>query len=176
MASYGATARLLHWLTVLFVLSTLPVGAIMVREGLSRPVQDALFIYHKNVGVILLRLAWRLMRPPPPLPARMPALQARMAHAVHLGLYAMLLFMAITGYVRVVAGGFPIELLDWLGVPPLLPRMDNVAETASLLHFRGKFVLIALIVLHVGAALWHGLIKRDGVLGRMWPPLGRARG
>lgn len=176
MQGYGTTARLFHWISAILILSTIPVGAIMVREGLSRPVQDTLFIFHKNVGVILLvlvllRLAWRAFNPPPPRPAGvMAGWQETLSSWVHRGLYAMLLFMAITGYVRVSAGGFPIEMLDWLGVPRL-PRNIPLADFASMLHFYGKFVLVALVVLHVAGALHHAVLKRDGVFSRMWPPV-----
>lgn len=175
MAGYGTTARLFHWIMAIMILSTIPVGAIMVREGLTRSTQDMLFIFHKNIGVILLvlillRLIWRLLNPPPPLPASVPRPQAQVAHLVHLGLHGMLLFMATTGFVRVSAGGFPIEMLDWMGVPPL-PRNDALADTASTLHFYGKFVLVALVLMHVMGAAFHGIVKRDGVFTRMWPPL-----
>lgn len=174
---YGRTARLFHWITVLLVLGMFPAGAIMVQEGLSRPVQDALFIFHKNVGTILLvlvllRLAWRAISPPPPPPASMPIWQRRLSGAVHAGLYGMLLFMTVTGYVRVGMGGFPLELADWLGVPRL-PRNEAVADLASTAHFYGRFVLLGLILLHVAGALQHALIRRDGVMARMWPPLAR---
>ena len=177
MAGYGTTARLMHWITVLLVAGMIPAGLIMTREGLARPTQDALFIFHKNVGVILLvlvllRLLWRVLNPPPPLPATVPGWQQRVSGAVHAGLYAMLLFMAVTGFVRVSAGGFPIEMLDWLGVPRL-PRMEGLAELAKSAHFYGKFVLMALIVAHVAGALQHAIVKRDGVFSRMWPPVAR---
>lgn len=178
MQGYGTTARLFHWISAILILATIPVGLIMVREGLSRPVQDTLFIFHKNVGVILLvlillRLAWRALNPPPPMPAGVMAdWQHRLSEWVHRGLYAMLLFMAVTGFVRVSAGGFPIEMLDWMGVPRL-PRNIPLADTASTLHFYGKFVLGALVVLHVAGALHHALLKRDGVFSRMWPPVAR---
>jgi len=175
MTGYGNTARILHWITVLLVLSTIPAGAIMVQEGLDRPTQDRLFIYHKNVGVIILlllliRIAWRAMNPPPPLPDSVPALQQRVAHWTHMGLYAMLLFMPITGYIRVTTGGFPIEMLDWMGIPPLFPRMESVESIAKSLHYYGRYVLVVLILMHVGGALYHGIVLRDGVFRRMWPP------
>jgi cytochrome b561 len=90
---------------------------------------------------------------------------------VHLGLYAMLIFMALTGYTRVAAGGFPIEMLDALGLPRLAPRSDALAETAQTLHHYGRYVLIALVLMHVGAALFHAVALRDGVFSRMWPPV-----
>jgi cytochrome b561 len=178
MPGYGSTARLMHWITVLLVLSTIPAGTIMVQEDITRSLQDRLFIYHKNIGLIILllvliRLVWRALNPPPPLPDSVPVLQQRVATATHWALYAMLIFMPVTGYVRVVTGGFPIEMLDWLGVPPLLSRNETVENIAMSLHYYGRYVLIVLILMHVGGALYHGLIRRDGVFGRMWPPLAR---
>ncbi len=176
MTGYGTTARILHWITVLLVLSTIPVATIMVQEGLDRPTQDILFIYHKNVGVILflliaLRIGWRLLNPPPPLPHSVPPLQQRVARLTHIALYGMVLFMTVTGYIRVTTGGFPIEMLDLLGVPPLFPTMESVETIAKTLHFYGRYVLIVLILLHVSGALYHGVIRRDGVFRRMWPPI-----
>lgn len=176
-AGYGTVARLLHWITVVLVLAMMPVGMIMQREGLDRATQDLLFIFHKNFGVLVLvlvlfRLIWRAFNPPPPLPASVPDWQAELSSWVHRGLYVMLVFMAVTGYVRVTAGGFPIEFLDWLGMPRL-PRMEGLAELAKSAHFLGKFLLLALILLHVAGALGHAIVKRDGVMQRMWPPVAR---
>jgi cytochrome b561 len=160
------------------VLATIPIGTAMVQEGIPRSTQDTLFILHKNGGVIILllmlaRIAWRLGHPPPPLPESVPPIQQLASRVVHLGLYGMLLFMAVTGYVRVAAGGFPIEMLDAIGMPRLAPRSDALAETAQTLHRYGRLVLMALVLLHVGAAAFHGIVKRDGVVSRMWPPFGR---
>ena len=81
---YRPTARLLHWLVALLVIATIPAGTVMVQEGLPRWLQDGLFMFHKNVGVVILllvlfRLAWRAANPPPPLPASVPGWQARIA-------------------------------------------------------------------------------------------------
>lgn len=174
---YGVGSRVFHWLTVLMVFVMIPVGLTMTQE-IPRSVQDPLFILHKGLGVVvlatvLLRLAWRAFNPPPPLPAAMPVLQCHAAAAVHWGLYALLLVMPISGYVRVMAGGFPIELLNALGVPPLIAKNEPLAETAEAIHATAAFGLIGLIGLHVAAAAYHGLIRKDSVFSRMWPPLPR---
>ncbi|MBP7241183.1 cytochrome b/b6 domain-containing protein [Amaricoccus sp.] len=171
---YGVVARIFHWGTVLMIVVMIPVGLIMTQE-IPRSIQDPLFILHKGLGVVVLvvvvlRIAWRLANPPPPLPASIPALQRRVARATHLGLYALLLAMPVSGYVRVIAGGFPIELLNALGVPPLLGKNEPLAAAASTFHFGGALALMALILLHVAGASYHGLVRRDGVASRMWPP------
>lgn len=171
-------ARALHWVTAILVIATIPVGTLMVQEGLPRAFQDGLFIFHKNVGVILIllvavRLIYRAAHEPPPLPASVPDWQRQAAGLTHVLLYALLIVMGLSGYVRVTAGGFPIEMLDALGIPPLAPRSDSLAETAKAVHFYARFALVALILLHVGAALQHLFSRADGVFSRMWPAAGR---
>lgn len=172
---YKAPARWLHWLVAALVLAMVPVGFLMVQQGLSRPFQNALFLFHKNMGVIvalivLVRLLYRWRNPPPPLPASLPSWQKRISAWVHGLLYALIVLMPVSGYVRVRAGGFPIEMLDALGIGSLLPRSEALANAAKSLHYAGALALVVLLVLHLGAALQHGLIKRDGIMGRMWPP------
>jgi len=171
---YKPTARIIHWIVAIMVLAMLPIGTMMTQEDLARSTQDTLYILHKNGGVILLvlmilRLVFRLVNPPPPLPLTIPAWQEKAAGLTHFILYFMLFFMAITGLVRVQAGGFPVEILDALGIPPIIPRNETVEGIAQTAHFYGRLVLVAAILVHIGAALQHGLIKKDGVFSRMWP-------
>jgi cytochrome b561 len=170
---YRLSQRVLHWLTALLVLATIPAGLTMVQEGLARPTQDALFVFHKNAGVIIFllvvaRIVYRIANPAPPLPASVPRWQKGASHAVHGLLYVLLLVMAISGYIRVNAGGFPLEGLDALGAPRFVPRSDELAETAKSIHAVVKFPLIVLIQLHILAALYHAIVRRDGVFSRMW--------
>ncbi len=173
---YSSTTRVLHWVSAVLILSTIPIGAIMLREGLARPTQDLLFILHKNGGVIIFalvvaRLIWRAISPPPPLPASVSGWQQKAAKFGHWGLYGMLLVMSVSGYVRVRAGGFPVEMLDAIGAPTFVPRSDALADFAQTVHHYGRVFLVALIIAHVAAALWH-MIRRDGVMRRIWPPVG----
>jgi cytochrome b561 len=177
--AYGWAARALHWLMAVLLLLTIPAGLVMVRSGIDRELQNALFIYYKNVGVFLLLLvAVRLVvrwRNPPPAVSGLPPWQARMALITHRALYGLLVLMPVAGYVRVRAGGYPIESLDALGLSALMPRSDELAEVAKTVHHWAGIAITALIALHVGAGLFHALIRRDGVFERMWPPLGGRR-
>lgn len=175
--SYRASARWLHWGMALLVLAMIAAGFIMTQEGLSRPLQNRLFIFHKNVGVLLLalilvRMFVRWRGPVPPMPSHLPAWQAQIAKLTHVLLYALLLVMPLAGYIRVKAAGFPIETLDAWGVPSLAPRSEALADVAKAIHFYGGWALAVLVALHIGAALHHGLIKRDGIFSRMWPGAG----
>ena len=146
----------------------------MLEEGLARPVQDRLFIFHKNIGVVIFvlvvaRIVYRAFNPPPPLPDTVPLVQQRIATATHIALYALLLVMTMSGYVYVVAGGFPLEGLDAIGFPRLVPENKPLADAAQATHLVTRFLLITLIALHVGAALYHWVIRKDGVFQRMVP-------
>ena len=172
---YRITARLFHWIVALLVLLMIPAGIVMIQEGIGRSLQNSLFIFHKNFGVLVLllvlaRLLYRWRRPPPPLPDAVPGWQRRIAGLNHAALYALLVLMPVAGYVRVRAGGFPIEALDALGVPAMVPRSDALAEVAKTTHYFGGLALIAVVALHIGAAIYHGALRRDGVFSRMWPP------
>jgi cytochrome b561 len=175
---YRVPARLIHWVMALLVLGMIPVGFFMIREGLDRSLQNFLFISHKNIGVLLLllifvRLIYRWRNPPLLAPVAMPAVQKFASHASHFGLYALLLIMPLAGYVRVRAGGFPIESLDAMGLPSFVPRSDALAEVAKTVHFYGAYAIAGLVVVHISAAAYHGLVRRDGIFSRMWPPVGR---
>jgi cytochrome b561 len=172
---YDTVSRLFHWTTALLVLVMIPVGLVMAQEP-PQPWGDRLFILHKGLGpvvlvVVLARLAWRAFHPAPPLPPSVPPLQRSAAHLVHAALYAVLVAMPVSGYVFVDAGDYPIEALQALGIPPFIPKNPALSKAAETVHVTLAFVLIALIAAHVGAAALHGLVRRDGVVARMWPPL-----
>jgi len=178
---YTRTARLFHWGMALLVLAMIPAGLIMVQPDLDRSLQNSLFVFHKNVGallivLVLLRLIYRWLNPPAPLPDAMPGWQNLAAKASHVGLYTLLVIVPVAGYTRVKAGGFPIETLDAWGVPSLVPRSDALAEVAKTVHYFGGLAIACLIGLHIAAAAYHGIIRRDGVFSRMWPPFAGRRG
>jgi len=175
---YSATARLFHWGIALIVFLMIPAGVIMIRAGVSRPLQDSLFIFHKNTGLIIfilvaLRLAYRWRHPPPALPADIPGWQRLAARTSHAALYLLLFLMPIAGYVRVRAGGFPIEGLDAMSIGTMVPRSDALAETAAMVHYFGAIALGAIILVHMSAAAFHAVIRRDEVFWNMWPPFKR---
>lgn len=175
--TYPAASRLIHWVMALLVLGMIPIGFIMVQKGLPRGLQNFLFISHKNIGTLLLllifvRLANRWFNPPNLTSVELPKVQELAAKLTHFGLYALLLVMPLSGYIRVRAGGFPIEALDALSIPALVPRSDALAEFAKSVHFYASYAIAALVAMHVAAALYHGIVRRDGIFSRMWPMTG----
>ena len=175
---YSGTSRFIHWIMAILVLGMTIVGFLMVREGLSRPLQNTLFISHKNIGVLLLilifvRLFVRWRNPPQLAPVKLAPAQELAAKVTHFGLYALLLIMPLAGYIRVRAGGFPIEALDAMGVPALVPRSEALAEAAKAVHFYGAYAIAILIVMQIGAECFHGLVKKYGEYASMCPQVSK---
>lgn len=170
---YLPTARVLHWVTVAAMVAQFILGVwittfLPAEESLKR----VLFAIHENIGFSLLpltlyRLRFRLAHPPAPLPDEMPIIMRLAAHANHWALYLALIAMPILGLLASTAWGFPFS---WLGVIPIpLPfgKNEALAQFFSLLHFIGAWALGLAILAHVGGALYHGVIRRDGILQRM---------
>jgi cytochrome b561 len=95
------------------------------------------------------------------------------AHVSHGLLYALMVIVPLAGYVRVRAGGFPIEMLDAIGFPALVPKSEALAATAKSVHYYGGGAIMVVLAAHIGAAVFHGVVKKDGIFSRMWPPAGR---
>ena len=117
----------------------------------------------------LVRLVWRhRFAYLPPFPQSMPKLQQWIAKANEYGLYALLFVQPITGLGNVLFHGRPFQLLIW-EVPALLAPNPAIRSLFVEAHEFGAKALLALIGLHAGAALFHRLVLRDGVLQRMLP-------
>ena len=171
--AYSAPAKLAHWLIALLIVTTYGVAWTMVDMKLS-PGKLKLFNYHKWIGVTVfalavLRLAWRLYRRPPPLPASMRAWEMRSAGIAHRLLYLLLFAIPLSGWLMSSAKGFQTVYLGKLPIPDLLGKNAALGAALTEVHEALTWLLLALLVLHVAAALKHHFIDRDDVLRRMLP-------
>jgi cytochrome b561 len=170
---YTRTARTLHWITVALLLAIAPLGLWL---GWAMPEDEALklrlYMWHESLGflvlpVTLFRLLWRWRHPPPPGPPQ-PAALAGLAHANHLALYALLLAQPVVGILTTAAWGFPPSLFGLLPLPVPMGENQALAPLLTSLHGWIALSLGLLVLLHASAALlWHGLVRRDGLLRRM---------
>jgi cytochrome b561 len=163
-------ARVLHWLIALMILTMLFIGVGMVASVSER--HEWLISIHKPLGISILilaiiRLIVRLRNPPPPLPADLPPIQKLAAHASHWLLYFLMLVIPLVGWAMLSAGGYPVMLSHSLRLPPIFPV--NAAAFAILRHTHAWLAMLLFLTFlaHLGAALYHGLIRRDGVLWSM---------
>lgn len=167
---YSLPARVLHWIMALLLLSLLLAGLTMVQSLQSW--QPTLLAAHKSFGVValllvLVRLGVRLTHQPPDLPASLSAPQKAAAHATQVLLYVAMVGMPLSGLLMQGAAGRPVTVLGLFTIPALLSVDLSTYALLRELHTWMAWGLIALVMLHVGAALHHGLIRRDSVLRSM---------
>lgn len=171
--SHGAIA--FHWTIALLVIANLIIG--IGHDGI--PFLRTLMGAHKAIGVTVLvltvgRIAWRIAHRPPALPVGTPAWEKGVAHATHWILYILMLAMPLTGWLM-VSGPGPQRPMTWFGLfaIPTLPASTGMADLGHDAHGVLGWLMAALVVLHIAAALRHHLVLRDTVLVRIAPALGR---
>lgn len=170
---YPATSKLLHWLIAVCVLTTAPVAIAMTRmaEGPSR---DALYNFHKSLGVtILILMALRLInRVVAGAPVADPGIlpwQKTVSSIVHASLYGLLLAMPIAGYIANSLFGAATPVFGLFDLPPIVAKNEALSEQLFALHRWAGYLLVVMVATHIAAALYHAFIRRDDVLKRMLP-------
>ena len=176
---YRSGAKWLHWLIALMVFGLLGVGLYMTDMRIS-PQKIQLYMTHKSLGLtvlmlMLLRLAYRIKNPAPALPAGIPGWQKAASQITHLLLYLLLFAMPISGWLMNGASGFPMKYFGLVRVPDLLARNQEYLALFKAVHFYIAWTLMAVIALHVLAALKHHFIDRDTILRRMLPSFASRR-
>ena len=177
---YSPVARGLHWSVAVLVLVTAPIGLIMADRG-ARDIWDAttnnLYSTHKLIGLTILtlmiaRLAYRVSHGAPPPEPTLTPVEKGVSTVVHWAIYFMLFAVPIGGYLGI--SYYPALDIFGVKVPGLVTPNEDTAKAVFKLHGLGAFVLLGLVALHIGAALMHGFVKKDGVLGRMIPGMKRS--
>lgn len=170
--SYTQVAIGLHWLIALLIFLNVAGGLYMESFSKGTPERDAVLFYHASTGslifmVAVLRLIWRLTHRPPNLPASIASWQQTASHILHWTLYALMLLVPLTGYVHRLAGAHPVNFFGLGYLPVFLDKNEPLRLLTDTLHETLVWVLVLLILGHIGAALKHRFIDRDGVFDRM---------
>ena len=179
--TYSGTARGFHWWTVALVVVQVPLGIYMAYRGNVQGIFDATtnFLYssHKSIGLIILflviaRLIYRFAHGAPRDEPTLERWQKGASHATHWSLYLLLLVVPILGYIGISL--YPaLGLFDVVTLPGIVAPNQAAAGTVFFYHWLAAVVLVLLVGVHVAGALFHYLIKKDGVLARMLPQAGR---
>jgi cytochrome b561 len=164
--------RLLHWLMAICILAMLFIGVGMVSTVM--PKYLTLVSIHKPLGIAILvlaiiRLVVRLRYGAPPLPAGLPEPMRLAAQLSHYALYLLMIGMPLIGWGMLSAAQYPVVLFGGVYLPAILPQSDSLHTLLWDAHFYLAFAFFALILLHVAAALFHALVRRDGVFEAMAP-------
>lgn len=170
---YTRTAKSLHWLMALMIFGLLGLGFYMSDLPLS-PQKLKLYSWHKWAGVTvfllaLARLAWRATHQPPAMPWQMSKLQQAAANVGHVALYLLMLAIPLSGWLMSSAKGFQTVWFGVLPIPDLLAKDKELGDMLLELHQGLNLLLIALLIVHVAAALKHHFFDKDDVLTRMLP-------
>ncbi len=183
---YTGVAMALHWLIALGIVAQLSLGLAMTKIAMARMTEFQLYQLHKSIGItvlllVLLRVLWRLGHRPPALPDALPAIERVAAKGTHWVLYLFMLGLPITGWMLVSVSPYNLPTVLFGRIPwPHLPIFTDVEDKGPIedvmkaVHAYAAWVLVAIVAVHSAAALRHHFIKRDDVLRRMLPRLGRA--
>lgn len=174
---YNNGAVFLHWLTALLVVAQVG-GGFLFASMANGPAKGTVFTAHKTLGATILllglaRLAWRLANPPPPYPLEMPRWERIAGVWNHRAFYFLLVALPLTGLTAIsggasAAGRTTTALLGGMSLP-LIPGISKSAgEIADNLHVTLVWTTLALLVLHIGAAVKHQ-VERNRAAGRMPP-------
>lgn len=169
---FSAVQRLLHWLMAVGILAMLFIGVGMVSTIGTRYVP--LVMTHKTLGIAILalalvRLAVRFISGAPALPPDLPQPMKLAAHLSHVALYALMIGMPLIGWAMMSTAAYPIVLFGGINLPPILPQSASLHALLWSAHSYLAFAFFALVLMHLAAALFHGLVRRDGVLQTMLP-------
>jgi cytochrome b561 len=172
--SYDRVAQAVHWLVAALAVTVIWLGWGIAWAPRNTPRRDLFVLIHESVGLTILaamvfRAWWRWRHPPPPLPPTLARHEAALAHLTHLTLYVLLLVMPVAGYLNIAAAGHAVNFFGIVPMPPLLPENARLSQAAIAIHLAGQYPLYFFVALHIAGALFHGFVRRDGVVERMLP-------
>ena len=170
---FDRTTRLMHWLTAGLMLLVF-VLAFSIDLATSRTSHTAILQLHRSVGITIWalalgRLVWRHFAEYPDWPSDMPPAMQVAAKASEYALYALLLTQPILGLLQTSAHGDHVDLFFLGQLPALIEKNRSLAQQLLTVHKFVGFSLLSLIALHVSAALFHHLWRRDDTLTAMLP-------
>lgn len=176
--SYGWLTIILHWLSAISILGMFALGLWMVDLNYYNVWYTDAPHYHKSIGLILAaliacRLIWKFRQIKPHGIGK--PWEKAAAKIMHMMLYVGLLSLFLTGYLISTADGRGIDIFNWMTVPSLGEWFDNQEDIAGDVHEWLAYILMALVAVHVVAALKHHFINKDATLIRIIKPSTQAK-
>lgn len=171
--SYGLVPQAVHWLTVIFIVVGWLLGTFM--DDFPKSARPSALLVHMTLGqcviaLLVLRLAWRIADPPPPLEkTRFGPLLEKVARLSHYVLYALLLAVPFLGIVVQLKRGNALPIVGVWTVASPWPADRAIAKVVLRAHEYLADALIVLAGVHAAAALTHHWIFGDRTLARMLP-------
>lgn len=173
-ARYNKVAITLHWIVAVLVLVLIGLGVYMVDIPRGTPERSFFYNLHKSIGlttgiIVLIRLWWRAKHPPPALPASMPGWQVTASKISHALLYMCLIMMPIAGFTASQFTKWGVNYFEIVKIPPMGSPNKVLYDFFQGVHVNTSYVLMAVLIVHIAAAIHHLLFVKDGVFQRMLP-------
>jgi cytochrome b561 len=172
--TYGLIHIVLHWTTAALIAVLLPLGLWMTGLDYYDPWYKKAPDLHRSIGVVtalvlVARLTWRLFnaKPTPLACSRREILAGK---AAHLLLYLIPFLLVVSGYLISTADGRAVDVFGWLEIPATLHGIEGQEDVAGDIHFVLAMTLLAIVTLHILAALRHHYVLKDSTLKRMLKP------
>lgn len=170
---YNGVAIAFHW-TIVVLLLVQFLTKLLPSNVIPDVGERMLNAWHLSVGptilvLMLLRLGWRLIHPAPPPPADLSPIMRGVSRATHWAFYAVLIVLPVLGWLSASAYGATVRLAGIVTLPALIAPDKALGERIGNVHGVLAWVLLALVALHVCGALYHVVVKKDGVIRRMLP-------
>ncbi len=171
MNKYNLVSRIFHWTMAIAIIGTLALGLYMADLEFTPEVGE-LYGYHKATGVLILlafflRIIWVYKHKAPPFPSSMKECEKKLATAAHRLLYFFMFLMPMSGWAMSSSGGYPVSVFGLFTLPSIVPKNKELFDILHEVHEYAGFALIALLVIHVAAVIYHQFVRKDNVLGRM---------
>lgn len=169
---YGLVTVFLHWLIALATFGLFGLGLWMRELGYYDAWYQKGPTLHEGVGVflffcIVIRILWRYINPSPMAESHHKVWEKIAAKAAHILLNALLLIIAISGYLIVTAKGEALKVFDWFSLPATLSSLSTQADLAGEIHLLLAWSVIVIAAVHALGAIKHHLIDKDRTLKRM---------
>lgn len=167
---YGLVSRLLHWTLAILIIANLVTGLLL--DDMPKDLRFQVISWHKSCGVVILalmlaRFIWRSLEGFPKFPDIIPAWQKNLARIGHIAFYPLLIAQPITGWLLSSASGYPVNFFGLFLLPLIWNKDKTWAKTFDLAHDVLGYAILALLVIHILAALYHHFIQGDKIIRRM---------
>ena len=170
---YDSFTKVFHWALAVIIFAEY-IFVWMIPEGTRGP--NALASYHMSFGIVVLvlmlaRIAWRarVSADRPAHPAGMPSWQMQASAWTHGAFYILLVVLPLSGWLWISANGWNVTLFGLMKLPHILPKNPAVGAFFSYTHELLASAVLALVALHVAAALYHWLVVKDRMMQSIWP-------
>jgi cytochrome b561 len=172
---YSPARQLMHWLTVLLMFSILPVAWILDSAVEETPKFFVWMDIHEALGLTILmltalRIVWRVFDQPPQYSAKIAPWSHRCALRVHAGLLILMMVMPVSGYVWATGHGHDVAPFNLVRFPRIAFGQPLIGDAAEKVHLYCRWLVYALIALHLAGVSYHLIFKKDALLAKMLPP------